>query len=216
MVYGYNRVSSKEQHLDRGNINIVNFCETQGWHLEKIYWDKSTGRNYNRARYLVLKEDVLRPGDIVVIPEYDRIGRADETKKELEYFGSRDIRVVFLDIPTSQIDLSNISDEMAKMMLKWLNNVLIDIFDLMARTELSKREKRQREGIAAKKARGEWEDYGRPRVKKPENWDETIALVNIKKITAVEAMKRLNMKKTTFYKLWKDEKERGTENGNDR
>ncbi len=39
-----------------------------------------SGKNFERARYIVLKEDVLRSGDGLIIPEYDRLGRADETK----------------------------------------------------------------------------------------------------------------------------------------
>ena len=86
--YGYNRVSTKEQHEDRGNNSIREFCKSHNLPLEKIYVDKMTGKNFDRARYIVLKEDVLRPGDALIIPEYDRLGRADETKQELEYFKS--------------------------------------------------------------------------------------------------------------------------------
>ena len=73
-----------------------------------------------------------------------------------------------------------------------------------ARAEIEKKEKRQKEGIEAKKARGEWADYGRPKAQKPSNWDEVIELWKNGEITAVEAMKRTDTKKTTFYKLLKE------------
>ena len=59
--YAYNRVSSKEQHEDRGNANIQKFCSERNINLVKIYVDKQSGRDFDRARYRVLKEDVLRP-----------------------------------------------------------------------------------------------------------------------------------------------------------
>ena len=67
--YGYNRVSSKEQHLDRGREKIQAFCQEHGYHLERIFEDKQTGRNFDRPRYIVLKEDVLRPGDTLIVPD---------------------------------------------------------------------------------------------------------------------------------------------------
>lgn len=113
-VYAYNRVSTKEQHLDRGASSVKEFCKQHGYELSSIFEDKQTGKNFERIRYTVLKEDVLQKGDILIIPEYDRLGRAAETKAELEYLNKKGVRVIFLDIPTTQIDLNEIPDEMAK------------------------------------------------------------------------------------------------------
>ena len=157
--YGYNRVSTKEQHLDRGSQAIRSFCENTGYPLEKIYEDKQTGRNFDRPRYIVLKEDVLREGDTLIVPEYDRLGRADETKRELEYFKDKHIRIIFLDIPTTYMDFSGLPDEMSKMILECINGMLISFYDLQARTEIERKAKRQREGIQAMKDRGEWEVF---------------------------------------------------------
>ena len=52
--------------------------------------------------------------------------------------------------------------------------MLIELYAAMAQAEIEKKEKRQREGIDAKKARGEWEEYGRPKIQKPSNWNEVI------------------------------------------
>lgn len=70
--YGYHRISTKEQHLDRGIIEIKRFCENQKIKLESIFTDKITGKNFDRPRYTVLVEDVLRVGGY---PDYYRAGQ---------------------------------------------------------------------------------------------------------------------------------------------
>ena len=62
-IYGYHRTSTREQHLDRGIKEITTYCEQNNLELEKIFNDQQTGKNFNRPRYQVLKEDVLRAGD---------------------------------------------------------------------------------------------------------------------------------------------------------
>lgn len=205
MYYGYHRVSTKEQHLDRGIIEITNFCNNNNLPLEKIYEDKVTGKVFVRPRYTVLKEDVLRSGDCLIITEVDRLGRNKrEILRELEYFRDRNIRIMILEIPTTLQVLDFGDNEMAKMILETINNMLIEVYATFAHAELEKKKKRQEEGIAAKKERGEWDDYGRPRVTRPDNWNEVISLWESGQITAVEAMKRLQLKKTTFYRMLKE------------
>ena len=85
--YGYHRTSTREQHLDRGIAEITAYCESNNLSLEKIYTDQQTGKNFNRPRYTILKEDVLRSGDELIITEVDRLGRNKaDTLKELQYF----------------------------------------------------------------------------------------------------------------------------------
>ena len=199
-VYGYNRVSTKQQHEDRGNMAIEEFCKRFNYPLVRIYVDKQTGRNFDRARYRVLKEDVLRPGDILVIPEYDRFGRADEAKEELEYFKKNNIRVIFIDIPTTQMDFSLIDEPMTKLALNCINDTLISVFDYMARTELEKKKKRQKEGYDALRERGEWDKLGRPRVITIEEFAEHYKDVENGVIKPFELMRKLNMKQSTYYK----------------
>ena len=198
--YGYNRVSSKEQHLDRGNSNIKKFCESRGYKLVKIFEDKQTGKNFERIRYTVLKEDVLQSGDTLIVPEYDRLGRADETKQELEYFKKNNIRVIFLDIPTTQIDTSVINDEMAQMILNCINDMLISFYDCIARSELARKKKRQKEGYEALKTRGEWNKLGRPRVMSKESFAREYQKVENKELTTTELMRKLKINKDTYFR----------------
>lgn len=83
--YGYHRISTREQYLDRGIKEITAYCKQNGLELEKIFTDQQTCKNFNRPRYQVLKEDVLRAGDELIITEVDRLGRnKQEILKELD------------------------------------------------------------------------------------------------------------------------------------
>ena len=203
-VYGYHRTSTTEQHLDRGIREITDFCTKNNYPLEKIYTDQQTGKNFNRPRYTVLRDDILRNGDTLIVTEVDRLGRSKkETVEELRKLTNRDIRVMILEIPTTLQDVSKMNDSMAKMILETINHMLIELYATMAQAELQKKEKRQKEGIEAKKLRGDWDNYGRPRIQKPSNWDAVIVEWRAKNITAVEAMRRTGIKKSSFYKLLK-------------
>ena len=204
--YGYHRTSTREQHLDRGIREIEKFCRDNALELERIYTDQQTGKNFNRPRYTVLRDDILRRGDTLIITEVDRLGRnKKDTLGELRYYQEKGIRVMILEIPTTLQDLSRLDNGMARMVLETINNMLTELYAAMAEAEIQKKEKRQREGIEAKKLRGEWDDYGRPRIQKPDNWNEIIRMWKDGEITAVEAMKRTGIKKGTFYRLAKAE-----------
>ena len=114
--YGYHRTSTREQHLDRGIKEITAYCEQNNLELEKIFTDQQTGKNFNRPRYQVLKEDVLRAGDELIITEVDRLGRnKQETLKELQYYRDNGIRVKILELPTTLMDLSKLDNAMVHM-----------------------------------------------------------------------------------------------------
>ena len=145
--YGYHRTSTREQHLDRGIKEITTYCEQNNLELEKIFTDQQTGKNFNRSRYQVLKEDVLRAGDELIITEVDRLGRnKQETLKELQYYRDNGIRVKIFELPTTLMDLSKLDNAMARMLMETINNMLIELYAAMAQAEIEKKEKRQREG----------------------------------------------------------------------
>ena len=196
-----NRTSTREQHLDRGIKEITTYCEQNQLELEKIYTDQQTGKNFIRPRYQVLKEDVLRDGDELIITEVDRLGRnKQETLKELQYYRENNIRVKILELPTTLMDISKLDNSMAQMLMETVNNVLIELYAAMAQAEIEKKEKRQREGIDAKKARGDWEDYGRPPIMSIDDFRKEYQKVVEGKTKPFELMKQLGMRKTTFYR----------------
>ena len=202
--YGYHRTSTTEQHLDRGINEITEYCSQNQLELEKIFTDQQTGKNFNRPRYQVLKEDVLRSGDELIITEVDRLGRnKSETLKELQYYRDNNIRVKILELPTTLMDISKLDNSMAQMLMETVNNMLIELYAAMAQAEIEKKEKRQREGIDAKKARGEWADYGRPAVMSIEDFAAEYQKVLSGEIKPFELMKKLGMSKTTYYRYVK-------------
>ena len=205
--YGYHRTSTREQHLDRGIAEINTYCEQNQLELEKIFTDQQTGKNFNRPRYQVLKEDVLRPGDELIIKEVDRLGRNKaETLNELQYYRDNNIRVKILELPTTLMDISKLDNSMAQMLMETVNNMLIELYAAMAQAEIEKKEKRQREGIEAMKARGEWDNYGRPSIVADENFAKEYQKVLFGEIRPFELMKKLGISKTTYYRYVKNMK----------
>jgi DNA invertase Pin-like site-specific DNA recombinase len=199
--YGYHRTSTREQHLDRGIAEITAYCEQNQLELERIFTDQQTGKNCNRPRYQVLKEDVLRSGDELIITEVDRLGRNKrDTLKELQYFRDHNIRVKILELPTTLMDISKLDNTMAQMLMETVNNMLIELYAAMAQAEIEKKEKRQREGIEAKKARGDWDDYGRPSAIAIEDFKIHYQKVIEGQIRPTELMKQLGISKSTYYR----------------
>lgn len=205
MYYGYHRVSTQEQHLDRGMKELQEFANMRNIHLQKIYVDKQTGKDFNRPRYIVLKEDVLRPGDILLITECDRLGRNKKAiLQELQYYKDSNIRVMILEIPTTLMDFSSFTDQLASMLMETINNMLVEMYAAYAQAEMEKRQKRQREGIETMKLRGEWEKYGRPRVLSLEEFKINYDRVKRKETTATKLMKELNISDSTYYRYKKE------------
>ena len=193
MIIGYCRVSCKDQDLTRQIESLKQYG------CEKIYSDKATGKNFNRPEYTKLK-DALRKGDTLVVHEFDRLGRNKKlTLKELQYFKDNGIRLVALNLPTTQMNTDD------NLMLETINNIVIELYTMMAQQEIETREKRQREGIDVALANGV--KFGRKAVEYPKNWESVISLVNNKQLTNIEAMQMLGLKKTTFYRLLKQYRE---------
>lgn len=203
-VIGYNRVSTKNQKLDRGDRDIIEFCKTRNLELKKIYSDKTSGRNFDRARYTVMKEDVLEKGDILIISEVDRLGRnKKEILKELEYYKQNEIRVMILEIPTTLIDISTFDRGLSNLILDAINNMMIEMYALFAQAEVDKKAERQEKGIAAMKARGEWDRYGRPKVMKTDDFKLHFNKVLNGEMKPFQLMKELGLTESTYYRYRK-------------
>lgn len=150
-----------------------------------------------RVGYKSLKENLLRPGDTLVIKELDRLGRNKEKVKcELEWFKAAKIRVKILDVPTTLIDCGQ------DWVLDMASNILIEVMASIAEEERAKIHQRQAEGIVAAKNKGVV--FGRPAIQKPDNYEEVMALVDSGQMKATDAMLKLGLKKTSFYKMRKE------------
>ena len=198
-TYYYARVSTTEQNLDRQ----IELFRSLGAKDRDIITDKQSGKSLDRTGYNALKNAILRAGDTLVIKSLDRLSRSKtDIKNELKYFKDNNIRLKVADLPTTMIDLA---DEQS-WVIDMINNILIEVLSSIAEQEYHTIHKRQSEGIAAAKAKGK--HLGRPKLIKPENWDFVISEYRLSRITAKEAMTRLNLKRSSFYKLLKSENER--------
>lgn len=193
-VYGYARVSTREQNLDRQLKALSEF----GVEDRDIVKDKESGKSLEREGYQMLKNHLLREGDTLVIMSLDRLSRNKaHIKTELEYFKEHRIRVKILDIPTTLIELPEEQDWIFDM----INNILIEVLASIAEQERIRTLQRQAQGIAAAKEKGK--HLGRPKASYPENWHEVYLEWTNGKMTAKAAMAKLSLKRSTFYALVK-------------
>ena len=204
-IYGYHRTSTKEQHLDRGIQEIERYCNEHEMALTNIFTDQETGKNFNRPRYTVLVEDVLRPGDILIVTELDRLGRNKyDTMQQIQRIKNMGVRLMVLELPTTLMDLSVMDNAMARMMLETINNMMLVLFASMAQAELEKKEKRQKEGMEAKRLRGEWDEVGRPRAIEQEKFNQEFMRVVQKKVTPTQLQRELGLTSSTYYRYRKN------------
>lgn len=193
--YGYARVSTREQNLDRQIAALREYIPDE----RDIITDKESGKSMDRPGYQYLRERLLREGDTLVIKSLDRLGRNKEAvKAELMYYKARHIRVQVLDLPTTMIDLP----EEQAWVVDMTNNILIEVYASIAEQERMTIRQRQAEGIAAAREKGK--ALGRRAVQPPEGFGEVVRRWRSGEITAAEAMRQTGVKKTTFYKLVKD------------
>ena len=186
----YARVSTREQNLDRQ----LEAFRALGANEREIITDKESGKNLDRPGYQALKTAMLRPGDTLVVKSLDRLSRSkSDIHNELQWFKGNSIRLKVIDLPTTMMDLPSSQEWGFEM----VNNILIEVLGTIAEQERLTILQRQREGIAAAKAKGK--HLGRPAAILPNNWDEVVALWRSGQITAKEAMRRTGVKRTHFY-----------------
>lgn len=206
ITYAYERVSSKDQNLERQDTAIRNFRPNI---LEaNIFRDKVTGKNFDRENYQAMKiilEHVVKANESkdmieVVFEEMDRLGRnKDGIKKELQWYKDHGIYVRILEIPTTLIDINTEN----KWVMDMVTNLLIEVYSSIAEQELEKRAKRQTEGIVEAKKRGV--KFGRQPIEiEAEKFKYIYEKWKSSEITARQAMKELGLKPNTFYRRVKE------------
>lgn len=156
-TYGYARVSSRDQNLDRQIDALVEF----GVEEKLIFADKASGKDFNRPRYKALMRK-LKPGDVLVIKSIDRLGRNyDEILEEWRFLTKkRKAYVVVLDMPLLDTRVSR-----GNLTGVFIADIVLQLLSYVAQIERENTRQRQAEGIAAAQARGV--RFGRPRIKKP-------------------------------------------------
>jgi DNA invertase Pin-like site-specific DNA recombinase len=191
--FGYIRVSSKDQNEGR-QLDSMKDLEIDD---RDIFIDKQSGKDFVREQYQLLKR-ILRQGDILYIHSLDRFGR---NKEEILYEWNditKDIQaeIVVLDMPL--LDTTLYKDRLGT----FIADLVLQILSWMAEEERDRIRKRQREGIDLALQNGV--SFGRPKVQPTEAFKEVYNRWKAGEITAVKAMRELEIKKTTFYKLVKE------------
>lgn len=200
ITFGYVRVSTREQNLDRQYEALKQYVIDEKY----IYSDKASGKDMERDGFQNMLK-AMRSGDTLYIKSIDRLGRNKELIKQyLELFKKEGIRVKIIDLPTT---MQNVP-EGQEWVIDMINNIIIEVYTSMAEQERNNIKQRQSEGIAVAKAKGK--HLGRPAVQLPGGWNKLYAEWKAKRITAVQFMNEIGMKKGTFYNKVKEyEAEKG-------
>lgn len=192
-IFGYARVSSKEQNEKRQLEAFKEFNIDE----RDIYIDKQSGKDFNRNQYNILK-NVLRENDVLVIKSIDRLGRnynmiIDEWKDITKNIKAD---IVVIDMPL--LDTRKNKD----LLGTFISDLILQILSYVAEQERTFIKQRQKEGIASAKSNGV--KFGRPKMEKPDNFDIVVSQWKNKEIKTKEALELLDLKPNTFYTMVKN------------
>ncbi len=181
MVFGYGRVSTKDQNSARQKEALQNKCDV-------YFEDKMSGRNMERPEFQKMIEQ-LRPGDSVMVVSIDRLGR---NLKELVELSSK-----LKDMGVNIVALNQGIDTSSKM-----GQLFYNFMALMSEMELMFIQERQREGIELAKREGRYK--GRP-LKELNDWEQLTKEVAEGKLSVERACQLLKISRSTFYRRKKQE-----------
>lgn len=187
-IYGYMRVSSKEQNEDRQKIALTEM----GVPENNIYMDKQSGKDFERTQYKRLLRK-LNENSVLYIKSIDRLGRNYGELNEQWRIITKEKKadIVVIDMPL-------LDTRREKNLLgTFISDVVLALLSYVAENERTNIKQRQAEGIAAAKARSV--KFGRPPLPIPQNFYQMHKDWRAGKITIEEAAKACNMCPKTFY-----------------
>ena len=208
MMYGYARVSTKEQNLERQLEQLREYIKDE----RDIIRDKESGKDFNRSGWNTLvgtekTRPLLREGDLLIVCSLDRLGRNyTEIKQQWDYItNTLRANIKVLDMPL--LDTSTSKDNLDG---RFIADLVLQILSYTAEKERENTRKREAQGIAVmpvvngkKVSLKTGNPVGRPNAIYPESWETVYNTWKSGEITAITAMKQLELTKTTFYKLVK-------------
>ena len=194
-TFTYCRVSSTDQNEDRQVEAMLEL----GINERDIFIDKCSGKNFDRPQYQALKLQ-LREGDLLVIKSIDRLGRNYKQICEEWREIVRDIKANIKVVDMPILDTTRTDGLIGEV----ISDIVLQLLGYVAEQERTFIKQRQAEGIKLAKEKGK--RLGKPPIQYPENWKDVYPIWKSDTITAREAMKRLNLKPTSFYKLAKNYK----------
>ena len=193
MKYGYVRVSTTTQNIDRQMEEMHKFGLTD----EFIYIDKQSGKDFDRPNYQIMKSK-LKKDDLLIIKSIDRLGR----NYEMIIKEWSDItKIIEADICVIDFPLLDTRSENTNLVGKFISDIVLQVLSFVAQNERENIRQRQAEGIRIAKEKGV--HMGRPKYKFPNNFTEIVVRYHNKELTHIEAAEILNMTRGTFLKYSK-------------
>lgn len=192
-TYGYIRVSTREQNPER------QFAAMREAGIDEafILVDKASGKSFDRPQYQLLKQ-ILRAGDALVITSIDRLGRNyRQIQEEWQWFCDNGIGVKVVEMP-----LLNTAGCDSDLTRKFIGDLVLQVLAFVAQQERDNIHERQKQGIAAAKAKGI--PLGRKRVLPPQGFEVIVNQWRCGEIDFKTALIRSGLARTTFYKLAKN------------
>lgn len=190
MKYGYIRVSTKEQNVDRQLSAILK----EDVEANNIFIDKSSGKDFNRKQYRKLIRK-LKEGDELYIKSIDRLGRNyDEIIKEWNYITKgKSVEIIVLDFP-----LLDTRAKVSGITGRFLSDIVLQILSYVAQIERENIHQRQMEGIREAKKKGI--KFGRNEIEIPEKFDNIAKRWIRKELSLRAGAAILKISDTTFNK----------------
>lgn len=187
-VYGYARVSAKDQNLDRQLLALQEFPVER----RCVFADKASGKNFERPMYQRLIRR-LAPQDVVVVKSIDRLGRNyDEILEQWRFITKKKgAHIVVLDMP-----LLDTRKEENGITGVFLSDLVLQLLSYVAQIERDNIHQRQAEGIAAARAKGV--QFGRPALERPREYRHVKRAFESGRITREQAADELKVCVSTF------------------
>lgn len=192
-IFGYARVSTREQNADRQLDALREFGVAKG----DIFIDRQSGKDFQRPAYQRLVKR-LKPGDVLVIKSIDRLGRNyEEILEQWRMLTKlRQAAIVVLDMPL--LDTRQGRDLTGVL----IADIVLQLLSYVAQTEREFIRQRQAEGIAAAKARGV--RWGNKEKRFPGDFDSLYRQWKAGSMDTETIMNLCDMKHTVFYKRLKE------------
>lgn len=176
-VYGYARVSKVQQDLIR-QLDML-----KEYNCNEILTEKMSGVKSDRPQLERLK-DKIRPGDIIVIESFSRLGRSTRDLIDLvEYFENKGVKLISIkekfDTTTPQ------------------GKLMLTVFQAFSQFERDLIVQRTKEGLESARARGR--KGGRPKVK-DKNITKALKLYNSKEYSISEIVEMSGISQATLYR----------------
>ena len=198
MIYGYVRVSSTTQNVERQTEEMARLEIPN----KNVFIDKQSGKDFNRENYQVLRAKIKK-GDLLIIKSIDRLGRNYKMILDEWYYITK---VVECDVFVIDMPLLDTRSTPQNLVGRFIADIVLQILSFVAETERENIKSRQAEGIRIAKEKGV--HMGRPKLVLPDNFNDVLQLYLAKEITCNNAAKMANMPISTFFKYLSLEKKK--------